>query len=344
MHKYISVQKSNQLKSVAILMMLCLHLFNKDYKGLFIPIFFIGTQPLSYYLSLFSDACVPIFAFVSGYGLYYSYINNRKYYFKKNIERTTSLYIRYWLILIVFVAIFGGVLRKEGYPGNWQKFILNFIGLESNYNAAWWFFSIYILFVFTSDFWFKLIDKINPYFYISGLLILYIIAFYFRIYKPNLFENSILNWFHIKNALYFCTLFQFMVGAFAFKYNWYMKFSIIYSNIKFKNGISILGIILLIILHGLIPNFVVAPFTGICFIFLFLKINFGKKLEKLLDFFTPHSTNIWLIHVFFYGYYFKELIYFPQYPILIFVLLVLISVISSYFINAIYKKMYSIIK
>lgn len=69
----ISIQKSSQLKAVAILMMLCLHLFNRPYNGLFEPLLFIGTQPLSYYISLFCDACVPIFCFVSGYGFYYKF-------------------------------------------------------------------------------------------------------------------------------------------------------------------------------------------------------------------------------------------------------------------------------
>lgn len=73
----ITLQKSNQLKSIAILMMLCLHLFNRDHHGLFTPLVFIGQQPLSYYISLFSDACVPIFAFVSGNVIYK--FTNRSY-------------------------------------------------------------------------------------------------------------------------------------------------------------------------------------------------------------------------------------------------------------------------
>ena len=72
----ITIQKSNQLKSIAILMMLGLHLFNREYTGLFQPLIFMGAQPLSYYLSLFCDACVPIFAFVSGYGLYFKFKQN----------------------------------------------------------------------------------------------------------------------------------------------------------------------------------------------------------------------------------------------------------------------------
>lgn len=73
----ITLHKSNQLKSIAILMMLCLHLFNQDYKGLFKPLVFIGQQPLSYYISLFCDGCVPVF--ISGNGLVNSYKRTHKF-------------------------------------------------------------------------------------------------------------------------------------------------------------------------------------------------------------------------------------------------------------------------
>ena len=91
----ITIQKSNQLKVIAILMMLGLHLFNRDYKGLFMPLVFIGEQPLTYYISLFCDACVPIFAFVSGYGLYYKYIQTKTEFRKGNYVRLKKLYINY---------------------------------------------------------------------------------------------------------------------------------------------------------------------------------------------------------------------------------------------------------
>lgn len=148
MSKNISIHNTNQLKSIAILMMLCLHLFNQDYNNLFKPLVFIGQQPLSYYISLFSDACVPIFAFVSGYGLYYSYINNKDAYSKKNKERTKNLYLRYCIIIILFAVILGFLLGKQGYPGSWQKFLLNLSGMQPNYNGAWWFFTTYVFFYF----------------------------------------------------------------------------------------------------------------------------------------------------------------------------------------------------
>jgi uncharacterized membrane protein YoaK (UPF0700 family) len=311
---------------------------------LFEPLLFIGNQPLSYYISLFSDACVPIFAFVSGYGLYFSYRNSQRAYLKKNIERVKKLYYRYWIILLLFAVLLGWILTKEVYPGSLQKFILNFTGIQPNYNGAWWFFTIYILFVFTSKFWFKLLDELNPYFYLGGLLLIYVVAFYFRIYKTDVFDNSILNWFHSQGALYFCTLFQFMLGAFALKHQRHYKISRVFYNIKYSNLLVLIGIVLLIIFHGLVPNFIVAPFTALGFIFLFLQIKFGETIEKGLDFFTPHSTNLWLIHMFFYLVYYKEIIYAPQYSLLIFVWLVLLCLIASVFVNLIYNKTYSFTK
>lgn len=335
----ITIQKSNQLKSIAILMMLCLHLFNKDYKGMFTPLVFIGQQPLSYYISLFSDACVPIFAFVSGYGLYASYRNNQSGFLKKNTIRTKKLYLRYWIILLLFVVVLGFILGKEGYPGSWQKFILNLTGITTSYNGAWWYFTIYILFIFTSRFWFHLLEKVNPYLYFGVLFLIYLIAFYFRVYRSTIFEYPILQWMHTEGALYFCTLFQFMLGAFALKYNWHQKVSVFFKNERYRNFLAIGGIIILMILHGMVPNLIIAPFTALGFIFLFLEMNLGRIVDNVLDFFNSHSTNLWLIHMFIYLIYFREIIYSPQYPVLIFAWLVLWCLIASYLVNFIYNKL-----
>jgi hypothetical protein len=334
----ITRQKTDQLKSIAILMMLCLHLFNRDSKGLFQPLIYIGSQPLSYYISLFSDACVPIFAFVSGYGLYYSFQNNKKIFFEKNVNRAKKLYLRYWIVLLLFVVILGWLLGKDGYPGNLLKFILNFIGLKGSYNGAWWFFTIYIFFVFTSKFWFILLNKINPYIYFVGFLIIYVLAFYARMYEPHFFTNGVLNWFYTQSVLYFCTLFQFMSGAFTLKFQWHKKVSELFRKTKYGNIVSSIGIILLIVLHALVPNLIVAPFSALGFIFLFLQIKLKKTVGKSLDFFTQHSTNLWLIHMFLYMIYFEDIVYAPQYPILIFGWLVLLCLFASYIVNFMYNK------
>jgi len=125
----ITVRQSNQLKAIAILMMLCLHLFNRNHKGLFEPLLFIGKQPLSYYISLFCEACVPVFAFVSGYGLYYKYQQDSSVFGRDNFKRLKKLYLNYWIIILIFPVILGLILKFPGYPGSWEKLVLNLSGL-----------------------------------------------------------------------------------------------------------------------------------------------------------------------------------------------------------------------
>ncbi|ROI09214.1 acyltransferase [Chryseobacterium sp. H3056] len=324
-------------------MMLCLHLFNRDYKELFQPLVFIGNQPLSYYISLFSDACVPIFAFVSGYGLYFKFRQKKQSYYSDNLTRLKKLYLNYWIIILLFPVILGLVLGFDGYPGSWQKLLLNLTAIDLSYNGAWWFLTTYIIFVLTSRFWFGLLETLHPIVFLVALLIIYLIAFYFRIYNSAIFENRVFDWVHRQLALYFCTLFQFMLGAFALKFEWQEKVTFLFRSVKFKNFVVLLAIVCLIAVHGIVPNFIIAPFTGLAFIFLFLQLDLSQFINKVIDFFTPHSTNIWLVHMFFYMIYFPDFIYSVKYVPLIFGLLVLVSVLSSYLIKFFEKPLSSLL-
>ena len=319
-------------------MMLLLHLFSTDYRGLFQPIVFIDNQPLSYYFAIFSDACVPVFAFVSGYGLYFAYKTNPQEYVKKNRVRLKKLYLRYWVIILLFVLFLGWIVGKPGYPGPWLKLLLSATAMEPAYNGAWWYLTIYIAFIFTSKFWFQLLDKNNSIVVFGIMLLIYIIAFYFRTYSTLFFENVFLQWSYSQSVSYFFTLFQFFLGVFALKFNWHGKVSTIFKQLRYKEVVAILSILSLIVFHGTVPNLIIAPLTGLVFILLFLELKLPNFLNKLLDLLTPHSTNIWLIHMFFCQIYFKDLIYWPQLPFFIFLWLTLWCILSSYFLNVIYTR------
>ena len=332
----ISIQQSNHLKSIAVLMMLCLHLFNTlDYEGLFEPLLYIGSKPLIYYISLFSDACVPIFAFVSGYGLYFKYQQNPTIYRKDNLKRLKKLYLNYWIVIFLFPVALGLLLHREDYPGSILRLIGNLSAIATSYNGAWWFFTIYVLFVLTSYFWFKLLDKINPYCYFLVLLCLYLISFYLRVYRPSNYSISVFNWFHTQATLYGCTLFQFMLGIFALRFNWNTRVADFLVFMKNKELLFVIGTILLIAVHSKVPNFIIAPFTALLFVFLFVQLKLNSFFSKILDFFTPHATNIWLIHMFFYMIFFKSFIYSAYYVLPIFLLLVFCCIGSSIVVNKI---------
>ena len=66
-------ETSKVLKGIAILMMVFLHLFNRDSQiDLYDSCFFINGHPLS---QCFAGACNPdgMFLFLSGYGMFYSF-------------------------------------------------------------------------------------------------------------------------------------------------------------------------------------------------------------------------------------------------------------------------------
>lgn len=333
----ITVNQSKILQTIAILMMLFLHLFNRSYDELFVPLIFIGKLPLSYYLSTFCDACVPIFCFVSGYGLFFTYNKNEATYKKNNLRRIFKLYINYWIILILFAVFLGLLLNKEGMPGSLTKFISNFLAVSNSYNGAWWFFFTYMLLIYSSNLIFKLVNKEVPFLLLFFALSFYLLAFYFRIYKPNLFENTFFNWIQEQVSLYGCSFLPFLIGVMSLKYKWNTKVSLLFDKIKPKSSVAILGIIILIVIHGIIPNFIIAPFIAVAFIFMFNQIKLSDNVVKWILKLSVHSTNLWLIHMFYYQIYFKDFIYSPKYVGLIFVLLIGCCVLSSYFINKLYK-------
>jgi len=337
----ITIPQSKIIKTIAILMMLCLHLFNRPYEGLFTPVLFIVAQPVSYYISLFSDACVPIFLFISGYGLYFNYQKDKHTLLKSNGMRLFKLYINYWLVVLLFALLLGFLLDKEGYPGTFTKFALNFFGLESSYNGAWWFFFTYILLTLAAPLLFKVLESYNTWLLLAFVLLFYFVSFYFRVYNNDLFTNPYLSWVFRQSYLFGTSLLPFILGAMVLQKKWHSQFSNHFGVLKYKNVAALLGIGILIIIHGFIPNLVIAPFLAIPFIFLWNQLTLGKYMERFLLWLSDHATNLWLVHMFFYMIYFESFIYAPKYPILIFVNLVFWSVVASYLINILY---YPIIK
>ena len=93
---------------------------------------------------------------------------------------------------------------------------------------------------------------------------------------------------------------------------------------------------LMIVAHGIVQTLFVAVFTGIVFICVFNLIDKPKWINSLFNYLGDHSTNIWLIHMFFYMIYFKNLVCGAKYSFLIFIWLVILCLASSYIVNLIY--------
>ena len=90
-------------KGVAIIFMIILHLFcRKEINEYYSVYLYINNNPAVYYLALLGWACVPIYCFSSGYGLYFGYKNKSiDKYKSNNLIRLFIFLINFWIVLII---------------------------------------------------------------------------------------------------------------------------------------------------------------------------------------------------------------------------------------------------
>lgn len=319
----LSKNDSKMLQGLSVLAMVWLHLFDRDYHGLFTPIVFWGGIPLSYYVGQLSDFCVFGFAFLSGYA--HMLRIDQKGYYKRRLKGLLSVLCSYWEILVVFTVISIIIGQTEYMPSSARKFILSIFLLES-YNGAWWYLFTYMILVVISPVVLKWVQKRNPIIILCTGFVIYCTAYYIR------FDLDCSNWLLDRIGPFGMTFFEYLLGAIAFKYH---ILSFLYNIWERLNKILRWGIALTIIggmLYGhtkIVPSLFIAPFTGFVLMMLF---HFWNKPQFIQDVFLligKHSTNIWLIHMFFYLYLFENLIYIAKYPILIFVSMLIITIALS---------------
>lgn len=153
-------EETLQLKGIAILMMLFLHLFNTtaNVEQCHTFINFWNGKPLVLALSRVAAFCVPIYIFLSGYGLAITYKKSRGIMHPWN--RIINLYINYWIVFLLFIPL-ACLIKPKSYPGSLMEFIGNFVALDCNYNREWWFFLPYVLLVISSKYIFRFLHKLD---------------------------------------------------------------------------------------------------------------------------------------------------------------------------------------
>lgn len=89
---------------------------------------------------------------------------------------------------------------------------------------------------------------------------------------------------------------------------------------------------------------IIVPYYALIIFVAFNSASLKGITEKVFTFLGTHSTNIWLIHMFFYLYMFPGLVFSAKYPVLILLYLLAICVAFSYAINLIYKRLLFLIR
>lgn len=326
-------KNDNQMsKGIAIIGMVMLHLFCRMENLPYTPLIWIGSTPLIYYFGLFGDLCVPIYCFCSGYAQALLFDKEAQLYRKRRYDRLLKFLINYWIVLVVF-SIVGLISGSTSVPGTWLDFLGNLFLYDISYNGAWWFVLTYVFLVLCSPCLCKISKKLNPIvlFVISGVL--YFVAYLFRFYIKLDMPHTILAKIWEQLILFGTSQFSFVVGIIFYQQRLMEKLRAIKIKPVLKTVICLLVIALLFVIHAIEQSLIIAPITGIVTMVCFHLMHKSKWVEKVFLFFGKHSTNIWLVHMFFYLIIFENLVFVAKYPILILLLMFAICIAVSYIID-----------
>ena len=339
---------TKMVQGVAILTMVIVHLFAKKGADVYgSPLIWIKPGvPLVYYLGFLGGICVPFYCFCTGYALFVQFSSMElKPFIKKTYVRLINFLIHFWVICIIF-SIIGMIFDQYGeVPGNIYRFLGNFFLLEHTYNGAWWFASTYAMFILISPLFLKLAKKVDS----RVLFILFAIIFcaYYVCNMMELFEASPENYYwkgfllrKISDLWY--VSFFYVVGMLFAKEkiisrirNWADKMAG-----KKRNLYLLIVVIITALALCVIELSVSMYFFSIFYFICFHLWKKPDKVEKFFLFFGKHSTNIWLVHMFFYLFIFKDLAFVVKYPVFILAFMLGLSLVCSYIIDFVMKLLW----
>lgn len=226
--------------------------------------------------------------------------------------------------------VIGHYINPEMYPGSFGKFISNFSTYETTYNTEMWFLLPYSLLSLASVWLFRIYDRCNVWLIIIGTFFIHLVTSY----GISRYADSFLySHYYVYNLLLVLhILFQFTLGVMAARTNFfnYCQRRFIRLNPCFKGkGIIPWFIIFILVLINCVfkYNYLYSFLMITCF----CMIDFAVPIKRILRALGKQSMNMWMVHTWLCYYLFRDFIYSFRYPVVIFVVLLLLS----YFIGVV---------
>ena len=338
----ITKRDSKMLKGVAILSMLMLHLFCRKENLPYTPLLWIGSTPLIYYFGLFGDICVAVYCFISGYA---HYLQSSKGELQQRWKRILRFMIPFWVIAVVF-SLIGLLAGNSVIPGSIKEFLLNCLTIKNSYNGAWWYANTYILLVALQPLSRKFVERCPAWLVILLTFAFYTVSYGIRFCGWGACDSVILSWIITHVGLLGTSYFPYAIGMLLCKKQVISLLRQRLTAINVRN-IYIFTVLMftgMIVVHGMVQSLFVAVITATVTIILLCVCPLPKRLTSLLCYLDEHSTNIWLVHMFFYAVLFEGFVFCAKYPIPVFLLLLLSSLASSYVIKWLSKPILKLVR
>lgn len=340
-------------KGLAIHCMIALHLFNKRGAEVFgTPLIWVQEGvPLVYYLGYLGEACVPLYCMCTGYALFSQFTAMEGGEFqRRSRKRILNFLIHFWLVCLIFIAVSSLAGNSKEIPGGPLKFFENFFLLEHIYNGAWWFASTYVLFMLLAPLYLKLVKKLDSRVVFTVFLLAFCVYYvcnmkwrwgYISAEYPDYYWKG----FVVRKStdLWYVSFF-YVEGMILAKERVISRLRRVAEQWNFTNrrlGLLVLAAITaacVIRISALI--YFMAPFFFICF-HLWKK---SERSERFFLFWGKHSTNIWLVHMFFYRTLFIGLVFVVKYPVFIYCFMMALCVMSSWIIETVCRPVENYLK
>ena len=300
----LSINDTNVLKGVALLLLLCHHLFYVQ-NGLYNDIHIINSIYLVQEIGIFCKLCVVMFVFLSGYGLMAQAEMNggivkvKDWYFR----RFKKLFLNYWLIWLVFVPIsyfcFNLTFEKAYFQDVELQLVLDVLGIHELfyygkiycYNPTWWFYSCIIVLYLLFPLMYKMVKRDALSLVLFSLFVSFLPVSFVGVTKFNIVAFALGMWM---------------------------------AKEKSAPSRQCLWIeLLLILLFAVERNTNSYPLMIDCVLALLIvelyqTIKWPKIIKNVMSFLGKHSMNIFLFNTFIFLFWFQDIVYASRNPILIF--------------------------
>ncbi len=306
MNKGFSFTKDNteMIKGIAIILMLFHHLFGfpewyvsgVSYIG--IP---LRANTLEYALGQFGHICVALFAFITGYGMFFSYCGRR--HCQKTVRKGASFLVLYWLVLFGVAIPVNLALGKTDITP--LLIAENMITYDHTLVSFAWYVRFYLALLVTLPIFYKCLTK-SAYVTIASFLIFPAAANYYlsTIASDNVFVAKAV-YFSMEYFLWITTA---LMGLCFARYNLFEKIGNVFSRFSAAE-IPICAVLCLILMYlraykedtiGVI--FSLDCFYAPFFIFFACRIIsvLPQAFHKFLKLLGKHSMNIWFLHSLFF--------------------------------------------
>lgn len=257
-YKYISKDDSTYLKGLAILIMICLHVFGS--RAVNLPAYqqmddfvFMG-RPLSFCLSRFCSICVHIYILLSGYGLFIVYRRKvEKGVGMKNLKRISLLMAKVILVGTIFypISLFYPDLQ---WHFSFMECVRMLLGYSGNYE--WWFLRPYLIIAALSPFLLKGINKKSVICLTISLLLYFLTKYLIYFHDFHLFVI-------LEQVFILCL--PFFLGAILAKYG-ILAWAKSISQSHFAVFLSITVLMVMLLYKFYFPSGIIDPFISAVFV------------------------------------------------------------------------------